>query len=781
MPGMGKRLRMSKVEESALHRIGQKLIYPPTEKMGVIVVEDFSSLGKLTALRFLEWVQANPAGVVSLPTGKTPTYFIKWVMHYLRTWDDSETQKDLVKNGVDVGVRPNMGNLHFVQIDEFYPIRPTEKNSFYYQVKENYISGFGLDQRRALLIDCSQIGLPPKIDLVDTWPGAEVDLSLRHRHPHNNQERLQKRILEAIDQWCYEYEEKIRSLGGIGFFLGGIGPDGHVAFNVMGADHHSTTRLTPTNYETQAAASTDLGGIEVSRKRLAITIGLATITYAPDCTAIIIAAGETKAGVVRDAVQEIEHIRYPATVLHKLANSRFYVTQGAASLLDERRYEGLIHLETVPGETVERTVIDLALKSRKRLRDLDERDFKQDRFAATVLKRVGRSPSQVTGSVEKTLLERIEAGSRHRGHSAFFHIAHHCEDIALGYMPYVVRHTTGSSNRHTFLLVPSNVTRVTDRYLLALLQKLDHFLKQGAFDKLFERDDVNPDNRAGRDRDVRQYLDGMATDSPIMKDEGEARRLLRNLLEVFGKTDIDHLNDQIDELIQDLRNRYPGENDPPHFQHLKRLIREWENDCFCGYLGLEGTVIEYVRLGAHKTETLEGRSKVDRDEMVVLKLLRKARPDLIMVPLAPRASGSDSDETILQNLARALRRFEQETDGATLEVVGYRSVWSRFHLAEANIYVPVSSGIFSVLQRVFLNTFPSQKAASFPSFEHDGPLSELAQEIQVRQFQMLETCLGRQFFAKHPSPAIQEAKGFVFFRKMTLAEFSSYVSQPEKP
>ena len=75
------------------------------------------------------------------------------------------------------------------------------------------------------------------------------------------------------------YEKKIQELGGIGFFLGGIGPDGHIAFNVRGSDHNSTTRLTQTNFETQAAAAVDLGGIEISRNRLVITIGLGSITY----------------------------------------------------------------------------------------------------------------------------------------------------------------------------------------------------------------------------------------------------------------------------------------------------------------------------------------------------------------------------------------------------------------------------------------------------------------------------------------------------------------------
>ena len=99
----------------------------------------------------------------------------------------------------------------------------------------------------------------------DIFHNNEVDLDLRNRDPRNQLERTQKEIIFMVDQWCSDYENKIRELGGIGFFLGGIGPDGHIAFNVRGSDHNSTTRLTNTNFETQAAAAIDLGGIEVSR------------------------------------------------------------------------------------------------------------------------------------------------------------------------------------------------------------------------------------------------------------------------------------------------------------------------------------------------------------------------------------------------------------------------------------------------------------------------------------------------------------------------------------
>ena len=59
-------------------------------KIPYIVVDNFPLMGLLTALRFLEWVSENPNGVISLPTGKTPEYFIKWTTHLLENWDEKK-------------------------------------------------------------------------------------------------------------------------------------------------------------------------------------------------------------------------------------------------------------------------------------------------------------------------------------------------------------------------------------------------------------------------------------------------------------------------------------------------------------------------------------------------------------------------------------------------------------------------------------------------------------------------------------------------------------------
>ena len=85
--------------------------------------------------------------------------------------------------------------------------------------------------------------------------------------------------------------------------------------------------------------------------------------------------------------------------------------------------------------------------------------------------------------------------------------------------------------------------------------------------------------------------------------------------------------------------------------------------------------------------------------------------------------------------------------------------------------MPVSLNMFAIMQSAFLNTFISQKDASFPSYEHDGPFSELAQKIQVEQYQQIKTCLGREHFYGTDNPLILATHGLVYLKEMTLDEF----------
>ncbi|MCC6398430.1 MAG: glucosamine-6-phosphate deaminase, partial [Bacteroidetes bacterium] len=219
----------SSVESFELQKGGRALLYPPTEKIRVVEVDTFPLLGKLSAFRFIEWVLKNPGGVISLPTGKTPEHFIKWVTRILERWDAPEIRKQCEAYGIDCSRRPDMESLWFVQIDEFYPMDATQQNSFNWYVNEFYLKGFGLRPENALLIDATNLGLPPGTTMQEIFPNNIVDLSLRVRQTRTDLERRQKEVINRVDEFCMEYEARIHEIGGIGFFLGGIGPDGHIA------------------------------------------------------------------------------------------------------------------------------------------------------------------------------------------------------------------------------------------------------------------------------------------------------------------------------------------------------------------------------------------------------------------------------------------------------------------------------------------------------------------------------------------------------------------------
>jgi glucosamine-6-phosphate deaminase len=585
----------SKVEQYFLLKSGRKLCYAPTEKTAVIEVENFPMLGKFTALRFLEWVQHNPGGVVSLPTGKTPEHFIKWVTHYLKQWKNAETKKELEIYGIDSGIRPSVESLVFVQIDEFYPIDPIQNNSFHYYIMKYYIKGFSLDIDKALLINAWNVGIPKGKTSLDVYPDGVVDLTLRTRYGKTRQETLQKQVIESVDQYCTEYESRIRELGGIGFFLGGIGPDGHIGFNVKGSDHYCTTRLTRTNYETQAAAAIDLGGIEIARNRLVITIGLSTITFNPETVAIINAAGEAKARVLREAIEEPPSNLYPATALQRLKNARFYLTKGAASRLVERCHEDLTKLKEIPERTMEHIIVDVSMATGKKLQELGPDDFNTNPSARYIAQKLDGEPTASCQKVEQKLISRIQSGLESIENHIFFHTSPHHDDDMLGYWAYIVHLVRSPKNKHFFQYMTSGFNAVTNAYAAAQLENLQKHINTPAFTELLEQGYFDPNNTIGRNWDMYHFLDGVAAHSRTLRQEGEAKRMLRNLIFIFEETSSSQINNRISELLMYFKTQYPGKKDLPFIQQIKGMIREWEADLVWGYLGFDCTNVVHLR------------------------------------------------------------------------------------------------------------------------------------------------------------------------------------------
>jgi glucosamine-6-phosphate deaminase len=770
----------SSVEAIELQRSGKEYQYAPTEKIRIIEVDNFPLLGKLTAFRFIEWVLKNPGGVIALPTGRTPEHFIIWVRRILERWNTKEIQTIVNEYGIDSSKHPDMRSLFFVQIDEFYPMDAQQHNSFNYYVHEFYIKGFGLSPEKAMLIDASALGLPKGKTMDEIFPQGIVDLSLRVRQTKTEAETVQRGVINNVDRFCMEYERKIRDLGGIGFFLGGIGPDGHIAFNVRGSSFYSVTRLTGTNYETQAAAATDLGGIEVSRSRLVITIGLSTITYNPSATAIIIAAGDAKARIVQQAIEEELNPLYPATVLHGMEYARFYISKGAASLLTERRYLSLVQPTVIDQETADEYVIALSLQFEKPLDELTEEDFKKNRYASQLLKKNIGSSTDLAAGAKKRLLEKIGKGLEPVTHTTFFHTEPHHDDIMLAYLPYLSHLVRDPSNQHKFANLTSGFTSVSNHYFLSIVKKLRHYLATNEFVTLLNNGYFDPNDGVKRAEDMYLFLDGIAARMQERKDEAEAKRMLRNLIEVNGTSDIRALRLRAQSLEEYLSTQYPGAKDPPDVQTLKGMMREWEVELLWSYFGIEPSAIHPLRLGFYQGDIFSQEPEINRDVIPIYELMSKIKPNVVTVAFDPEGSGPDTHYKVLMAVTEALKMYEKSSGDSSIRVWGYRNVWYRFKPSEADIIIPVSLNTLSLMNTAFMNCFGSQSAASFPSYEYDGPFSELAQKIFVEQYAMIKTCLGKDFFQNHTHPRLRAARGLIFLKNMELTHFYQKVRELRK-
>ena len=100
---------------------------------------------------------------------------------------------------------------------------------------------------------------------------------------------------------CREYEEKIASYGGIDLFMGGIGPDGHIAFNEPGSSLNSRTRVKSLTTDTIIANSRFFDNDINKVPKTALTVGVATIMDAKEV--LILANGHNKARALYHAVE----------------------------------------------------------------------------------------------------------------------------------------------------------------------------------------------------------------------------------------------------------------------------------------------------------------------------------------------------------------------------------------------------------------------------------------------------------------------------------------------
>jgi len=105
-----------------------------------------------------------------------------------------------------------------------------------------------------------------------------------------------------LEKECMRYEEKIKAIGGIHLFMGGIGPDGHIAFNEPGSSLSSRTRIKTLTYDTIKANSRFFENDINKVPKTALTVGVATVMDSEEV--MILINGYGKARALKQCVEE---------------------------------------------------------------------------------------------------------------------------------------------------------------------------------------------------------------------------------------------------------------------------------------------------------------------------------------------------------------------------------------------------------------------------------------------------------------------------------------------
>lgn len=212
--------------------------------------------------------------VLGLPTGGTVV-------------DMYAALSGLVKNG-----KMSFKNIVTFNMDEYVGLPPEHDQSYHYYMKHN-------------LFD-------------------HVDIVPQNAHILNGQ-------ATDLHAECDAYEATIKQAGGVDLFLGGVGRNGHLAFNEPGSSFDSRTRVMELTESTKQANSRFFGNDPAQVPSSALTVGIGTVLDSKEL--LFLASGESKAEAVARLAQGEITQQWPITALKTHPRAALLADPAAASAL----------------------------------------------------------------------------------------------------------------------------------------------------------------------------------------------------------------------------------------------------------------------------------------------------------------------------------------------------------------------------------------------------------------------------------------------------------------
>lgn len=563
------------------------------EKIPCQIFPDFKAGSTYAAKKIAALIQAKQSkgekAVLGLATGSTP----------------KRLYAELIRMHREEGL--SFKNVIAFNLDEYYPIDKDALQSYHRFMRVNLFDKIDIDPANCHI---------PSGD----WPKDDVK------------------------KYAAEYEKQIDDAGGIDLQVLGIGVNGHIGFNEPGSSVYSKTRLVTLENSTRLANSYEFANIS-QVPRLAITAGISTIMKAKSI--ILLAWGQSKAPVVKSAVEETVTEAIPASLLQNHDHCEFVLDEFAAAELTRFKSPWLTGDCIWSPKMIRRAVVNTALKLKKPVLSLTNSDYTDN-------------------GLGDLLVEKGDA------YGINLQVYYMLRDSITGW--------PGGKPNVDLPTHPERSEPFPKKVIIFSPHPDDDIISMGGtFQRLHDQGHEvhvayqTSGNIAVTDEFVTRFLDfAVGFDEMFNKDTAVSAKISSEARSYFAQ-------------------KTSRQSDTQEIRNIKGLIRRGEAKATCRYVGIGDARAHFQNLPFYETGTIEKKPMGEEDIKLTMELLRKIQPQQIYCA-GDLADPHGTHKVCLEIVFESLRRIKAEGDAWVEDcwVWLYKGAWQEWDVTEIEMAIPMS-------------------------------------------------------------------------------------------
>lgn len=560
-----------KFEDTRFEKI-HNIIFNSSLEASILVAQEIANLIQRKQKR-------NEPCVLGLATGSSPI----------------KVYEELVRMHKEDGL--SFKNVVTFNLDEYYPMDKDNVQSYFYFMHDHLFNHVDI--------------APENINVPDGKVSAE-----------------------ELQQYCIDYEIKIKSYGGLDFQLLGIGRTGHIGFNEPGSHINSGTRSITLDHITRIDAAPSFLGIDnVPRK--AITMGIGTVRDAKRI--VLLGWGISKAEILKKTIEGTISSTVPATYLQEHDNTTFVLDSDASSELTRVKTPWLVKSCLWTDTLKLKAVVWLSELTSKPFLKLTDKDY-NDNGMSNLL---------------------TEEGTAYDLNIKMFNKLQH-----------TITGWPGGKPNADDTYRPERSTPAKKRVIIFSPHPDDDVISMGGtFDRLVEQ---------GHDVHIAYQTSGnIAVSNEEALKFAEISRAL-NSKSIESKKIIDFL-----------KNKSKNDIDSFEVRNLKGLIRRSESLAATRYIGLPDKNVHFLDLPFYETGTVKKSNISEVDIEIMCNIIQEIKPHQIYAA-GDLADPHGTHKVCLDSLFEALKRLKPTPFMKDCWVWLYRGAWHEWDTYQIEMAVPMS-------------------------------------------------------------------------------------------